>query len=219
MILNKENFPYLTVFLHRNPKQPVIEYRSGNAIFELRDWTDYDYFTLTRGWLSCFREENNKKWIKEGHPLINMTESEFANYETHKPDPSVKKEYDFIYVCLKDGDRKPEDKDCPDGWQSTVREFKKAKKLMDIMCKKYKMHGLLIGRIGCVPPPNCHQLMELTDFMEYNTFIKQFNRCKFILTASYADASPRTATEAMCFMLTVSRMNGSINYPFFLQWA
>ena len=164
-------------------------------------WTDYDYFELTRGWLSCFREENNKKWIKEGHPLINMTESEFANYETHKPDPSVKKEYDFIYVCLKDGDRKPEDKDCPDGWQSTVREFKKAKKLMDIMCKKYKMHGLLIGRIGCEPPPNCHQLMELTDFMEYNTFIKQYNKCKFLFLPNRIEAAARVQTESMCYNL------------------
>jgi glycosyltransferase involved in cell wall biosynthesis len=45
--------------------------------------------------------------------------------------------------------------------------------------------------------------MEQTDFMEYSTFIKQFNRCKFILTASYADCSPRTLSEAMCFNLPV----------------
>jgi len=166
-------------------------------------WTDYNYFELTRGWLSCFREENNAKWIKPGFPLVNIAESDFANYEQHKPDPSVKKEYDFIYICLKDGDKKPEDKDCPLGWQSTIREWTKVKQLLDIMCKKYKLKGLLIGRIGCEIPSQCHQLMETTDFMEYHTFIKQFNRCKFILTASYADASPRTATEAICFNLPV----------------
>lgn len=166
-------------------------------------WTDYDYFQLTRGWLSCFQEENNKRWIKAGHPQVNIAESDFANYETHKPDPTVKKEYDFIYICLKDGDKKPEDKDCPQSWQSTIREWSKVKKLLDIMCEKYHLKGLLIGRIGCQIPKQCHQLMELTDFMEYHTFIKQFNRCKFILTASYADASPRTATEAMCFNLPV----------------
>ena len=166
-------------------------------------WTDYNYFELTRGWLSCFREENNAKWIKPGFPLVNIAESDFANYEQHKPDPSVKKEYDFIYICLKDGDKKPEDKDCPLGWQSTIRLWSTVKKLLDIMCKKYKLKGLLIGRIGCEIPPQCHQMMEQTDFMEYHTFIKQFNRSKFILTASYADASPRTATEAICFNLPV----------------
>jgi len=166
-------------------------------------WTDYDYFKLSRGWLSCFREENNTKWIKSGFPQVNIAESDFANYEVHKPDPSVKKEYDFIYICLKDGDKKPEDKDCPQSWQSIIRAWTTVKKLLDIMCKQYKLKGLLIGRVGCEIPPQCHQLMELTDFMEYHTFIKQFNRCKFILTASFQDASPRTATEAMCFNLPV----------------
>ena len=63
-------------------------------------WTDYDYFKLSRGWLSCFREENNTKWIKSGFPQVNIAESDFANYEVHKPDPSVKKEYDFIELEL-----------------------------------------------------------------------------------------------------------------------
>jgi len=168
-------------------------------------WTDYDYFTLTRGWLSCFRDENNAKWIKQGFPLANIAESDFANYEQHKPDPTVKKEYDFIYICLKDGEPKEENgqKDCPNGWQSEIRAWSTVKKLLDIMCDKYHLKGLLIGRVGCQIPKQCHQLMELTDFMEYHTFIKQFNRCKFILTASFQDASPRTATEAMCFNLPI----------------
>ena len=169
----------------------------------IKAWTDYNYFELTRGWLSCFQEENNAKWIKSGFPIVNIAESDFANYEQHKPDPTVKKEYDFIYICLKDGDKKPEDKDCPLGWQSTIRDWTTVKKLLDTMCKQYKLKGLLIGRVGCEIPPQCHQLMELTDFMEYHTFIKQFIRCKFILTASFQDASPRTTTEAMCFNLPV----------------
>lgn len=166
-------------------------------------WTKYDYFQLTRGWLSCFRPENNAKWIKQGFPCVNITESDFANYEQHKPDPSVKKDYDFIYICLKDGDKKPEDKDCPAGWQSYNRNYEKAKAFLDIMCKKYKLKGLLVGRIGCQMPPNCHNMMELTDFMEYSTFIKQYNRCKFIFLPNFSDASPRCLSEAMCFNLPV----------------
>ena len=45
--------------------------------------------------------------------------------------------------------------------------------------------------------------MELTGFQEYSTFIKNFNKCRFILTCSVEDASPRTMTEAMCFNLPV----------------
>jgi hypothetical protein len=161
----------------------------------------FNYFDLTRGWCTVFREENNKKWIKDGFPKLQIAESDFANYENHVPDPNVKKEYDFIYICLKDGEKKETDKDCPEGWQSVIRKFDIAKKLIDIMCTKYKLKGLLVGRIGCEVPPSCHQLMELTDFQEYHTFISNFNKSKFILTTSEADASPRSLTEAMCFNL------------------
>ena len=163
----------------------------------------YDYFNLTKGWCTVFREENNKKWMKEGFPRIQLAESDFANYEHHLPDPNVKKEYDFIYICLKDGEKKEGDKDCPDGWQAQIRRFDIAKKLIDVMCKKYKLKGLLVGRIGCEIPPTCHQLMEQTDFMDYSKFITSFNKCKFILTCSEADASPRTVSEAMCFNIPV----------------
>jgi hypothetical protein len=155
----------------------------------------YNYFDLTRGWCSVFREELNLKWMKAGFPRINLAESDFANYETHKPDPNVKKEYDFIYICLKDNDK------CEPGWQSHIRSWDYVEKILEIMCQKYKLKGLLIGRIGCKVPDSCHQLMELTDFMEYSKFISSFNKCKFILTASVADASPRSLTEAICYDL------------------
>ena len=155
----------------------------------------YDYFKLTRGWLSCFREENNLKWFPKDFPRIDLMESSFCKFETHLPDPNVKKEYDFIYICLKDNEQ------CTDGWQFYIRRFDIAKKLLDIMCKKYKLRGLLVGRIHCEIPTNCHNLMELTDFQEYSKFITNFNKCKFILTCSESDAGPRSLTEAMCFNL------------------
>lgn len=164
-------------------------------------WTKYNYFDLCRGWLSCFSEENNKKWIKPGYPLANIAESDFCNYEFHKPDPTVKKEYDFIYICLKDGDKKPEDKDCPLGWQNYIHRFEETRALLDIMCSKYKLKGLLVGRVNCNLPKNCHQLMDATDFMEYNNFIKQYNKCRFILATDEFSASPRCDTEAICYNL------------------
>lgn len=165
-------------------------------------WTKYNYFDLTRGWLSCFREENNAKWIQPGFPLVNITESDFANYEQHQPS-GEKKEYDFIYICLKDGDKKEGDKDCPIGWQSYIHNFEQTRKLLNIMCEKFKLKGLLVGRIGCELPKTCHQLMEPTDFMEYNTFIKQYNKCRFMINFNGSDASARCTSESMCFNLPI----------------
>ena len=115
----------------------------------------------------------------------------------HKPDPSVNKEYDFIYICLKDNDK------CEEGWQSYNRNWELAQKCLDVMCKKHKLRGLLIGRINCKVPDSCHQMMELTDFLDYSKFIKMYNKSKFIFVPNNSDASPRVLTEAMCFDLPI----------------
>ena len=157
-------------------------------------WTKYNYYELTRGWCHCFREPD--KYIADTTiPRALISESDFANFEQHKPDPSINKEYDFLYICLKDNDK------CEDGWQAYNRNWDVAKKCLDIMCEKYGLKGLLIGRINCEIPKGCHQLMELTDFMDYSKFIKTYNQCKFIFVPNIADASPRVLTEAICFNL------------------
>lgn len=157
-------------------------------------WKKYNYFDLTEGWCHCFREPN--KYIKNNKkPITLISESDFAKYDNHKPDDTIEKKYDFLYVCLKDNDK------CEDGWQSYNRNWQVAKKCLDIMCEKYNLKGLLVGRINCEIPKGCHQLMELTDFMEYNKFIKSYNQCKFVFVPNIADASPRVLTEALCFNL------------------
>ncbi len=157
-------------------------------------WSKYNYYELTRGWCHCFREPD--KYIADTTiPKALISESDFANYEQHKPEPSINKEYDFLYICLKDNDK------CEDGWQSYNRNWDVAKKCLDIMCEKHGLKGLLVGRINCEIPKGCHQLMELTDFMEYSKFIKTYNQCKFIFVPNIADASPRVLTEAICFNL------------------
>ena len=55
-----------------------------------------------------------------------------------------------------------------------------AKKCIKIMCEKYKMKGLLIGRINCDLPPKCHTILDTTDKLVYSKFMKQFERCRFI---------------------------------------
>lgn len=157
-------------------------------------WT-YNYFDLTKGWCHCFRDP--LQYIPATVPQIALSESDFAKYNNNKPDTTVNKDYDFIYVCLKDNDK------CEDGWQSYNRNWDQAQQCLDIMCNKFHLKGLLIGRINCKIPAGCHKLMETTDRMDYSDFIKQYNRCRFAFIPNKVDASPRVMTEALCFNLPV----------------
>lgn len=161
-------------------------------------WT-YNYGELLDGWCYCFREP--EKYIKDNNPRLLLSESDFANYKLLVPKPEP--EYDFIYICIKDNDS------CTPGWQSYNRNWEKAKLMLKIMCEKFGLKGLLIGRLNCEIPMGCHQLMNLTDFQDYRTFIKNYNKVRFIFVPNITDASPRVVTEAMCFNLPVF-MNSSI---------
>lgn len=159
-------------------------------------WTKYNYYQLTEGWCHCFR--NPELYITDPDiPQALISESDFLDYNKHLPDPSIEKKYDFVYICLKDNDK------CNDGWQAYNRNWTVARKCLDIMCNKYNLKGLLVGRINCEIPSGCHNLMELTDKMVYADFIKVYNQSKFIFVPNITDASPRVMTEAMCYNLPI----------------
>lgn len=159
----------------------------------------WNYFKMVKGWCHCFKQPS--KFIPNSSklPLVLISESDFGNHAQHQPSsiPLKDREYDFIYVCLKDNDK------CEEGWQSYNRNWEKAKKYIDIMCEKYKMKGLLIGRINCEIPKSCHNQLELTDFQQYSEYIGNYSKCKFIFIPNFCDASPRVMTEAMCFGLPI----------------
>ncbi|MAF35767.1 hypothetical protein CL622_01470 [archaeon] len=156
---------------------------------EMDAWKKYDYMKLFKAWLHCFR--NPDKYIPPSMPKALISESDFTNPK-FIPDPSVTKEYDFIYVCLKDNDK------CKPGWQSYIRNWDLAKKCLDIMCIKYKLKGLIVGRVNCELPKSCHTLMKITDFMPQKEFLKSYNKCKFVFVPNIVDASPRVLSEGLC---------------------
>lgn len=164
-------------------------------------WT-YDYNTLCRGWLHVFR--NPDKYIKPGLPMLLCAESDFSHNDEFLKDSDVAKEYDFLYICLKDNDK------CEEGWQSYIRHWDIVEKYLEIMCDKYKLKGCLIGRINCKMPKSCHNMMNLTDFQQYHDFIKNYKKCKWTLVASEADASPRVASESMLNNLPLFMNNNII---------
>lgn len=158
----------------------------------MKAWTEHNYMEDCEAWLHCFR--NPDKYITSNMPKALISESDFAN-ERHKPAPNVSKKYDFIYICLKDNDK------CEPGWQSHIRNWELAKKCLKIMCNKFRLKGLIVGRTNCELPQGCHTLMDVRDFMPYNKFIKCYQQCKFIFVPNSVDASPRTLSEALAYDL------------------
>ena len=157
-------------------------------------WKDYDYMKVVDGWLHCFREPDQH--IKKGIPRTLISESDFCDYNVYKPTEKTEKKYDFIYICPKDNDN------C-DGWVSTNKNWKLAQECISIMCNKYNMKGILVGRKGCKLPEGCAENCETTGFLSQLKLIEAYNNSRFILIPNVSDASPRILTEALCCNLPV----------------
>lgn len=150
----------------------------------------YDYMTLLEGWLHCFRNPN--KYIDKNKPKCLISESDFTNTDIYKPDNSVKKEYDYIYICPKDEDRK-----CF-GWAAENKNWKLGIECIKILSGKMKLKGLLVGRKSCDLPSNSKKYLTTTDFLTQSELIKSYQKSRFILLPNKTDASPRVLTEALC---------------------
>lgn len=165
----------------------------------------YDYFSLVKGWCHCFREPD--RYIPNNMPKLLLSESDFVNTQNLDLHKNMKKEYDFIYICLKDNDK------CENGWQSHNRNWDLAQKCLEVMCNKFHLRGLLIGRINCKMPDGCHNLMETTDFLDYPNFIKQYDRARFIFCPNEMDASPRVLAEGL-----LRNLPALVNYNILGGW-
>jgi len=155
------------------------------------NYKKYKYKELTEGWIHCFRKPEN--YFTKDMPLLFASESDWTDCNTCKPDKSIKKEYDFIYICLKVDQKK---KLCDD-WATFNKNWDLAKKCLDLFCNKYKLKGLLVGRKDCELPNGCNDLMETTDMVPYDELKKMYNKCRFIFLPNEKDASPRVLTEAL----------------------
>lgn len=151
----------------------------------------YDYMSLLDGWLHCFR--NPDKYIDKNKPKCLISESDFTNTEIYKPDNSVKKEYDYIYVCPKDSN----DKKCF-GWAAENKNWKLGIECIKILSGKMKLKGLLVGRKDCDLPSNSKKYLTTTDFLSQSELIKSYQKSRFIIIPNKTDASPRVLTEALC---------------------
>ena len=56
----------------------------------------YKYKEITEGWIHCFR--NPEKYFSPDMPLYFASESDWTDCHLNKPDPTIEKKYDFIYI-------------------------------------------------------------------------------------------------------------------------
>ena len=159
---------------------------------EAPEWKLHDYMKYFRLWLNCFRKPN--KYIKDKTTKnILISESDFIDQHRFLPDKNIEKIYDFIYICLPDDDNK----NCDKGWNYYIRNWKLAKKCFKIMCKKYKLKGLIIGRKKCKLPKGCKKYITMKDKLPQDELIKHYNQSRFLFLPNIVDASPRTLTECL----------------------
>jgi hypothetical protein len=154
------------------------------------NYKKYKYQEITEGWIHGFRNPENT--FNNNTPLLFASESDWTDCNVCKPDPNIKKEYDFIYICLKVDEKK----EVCDDWATYNKNWTLAKKCLDIFCNKYKLKGLLVGRKGCKLPAGCKYL-ETTNMIKYHELTKMYNKSKFIFIPNEKDASPRVLTEAL----------------------
>lgn len=152
------------------------------------------------GWCHCFRKPNDFIKSKKGKkiPKLLCSVSDFPNYKHIKPDKSIKKKYDFIYSCPSDNDT------CEPGWQSWNRNWELAKKCLPIMCGKYNLRGIIIGRKNCDYTDLCKDRITFVEFVEdWNKFLTYMKESRFLFCPNIEDASPRVISEAMCCNIPV----------------
>ncbi len=151
------------------------------------------YQNMAEGWLHCFRKPCD--YIPCDKPYALISESDFVNTEYLKPDNTAK-EFDFVYNCPKVN----KDSGCND-WVSYNKNWELAQKCLPILCEKFKLKGLLIGREGCELPEKCKPYLTTTGWVEYEDVIKLYRKCKFLFLPNTRDASPRVITECMSLNL------------------
>ena len=149
----------------------------------------HDYESMCKIWLHCFR--NPDEFFKRKPPLALISHSDFADYKYITP-KNLPIKYDFVYSVQKDGDN------CEIGWHGTARNWTLALKCLPLMCKKYKLRGIIIGRKGCNVDVSCNGLMEYPDFMPQEKLFEYIDSCKFVFVPNVLDASPRLSAQTLC---------------------
>lgn len=161
-----------------------------NEILEDEYWKkELNYEKMSESWLHCYR--NPRDYFKETEHLKLLSHSDFVHYKDIIPN-KVEIKYDYIYSVQKDGEN------CEIGWHGKARNWELGQKCIPIMCDKFKLKGVIIGRNGCKIDKKCNNLLEFPDFLPWGELQNMIDACRFLFVPNVLDASPRLAVEAMC---------------------
>ncbi len=160
----------------------------------------HDYYKMVTTWIHCFR--NPCPALKNsGLPLLLMSEADLKDHRGYyKPDPAIQKEYDFMYICLDDDDT---GKTCKPGWNWYNRNWDLAKKCLVVMCQKFNLKGVIMGRTNCEYTDLCSGIVKTMPFLPFHEFQKEMQKCRFLFAPNISDASPRVLTEALCYNMPI----------------
>ena len=78
------------------PENPKDGFNSENK-YKYIKWVN-----MCDGWLHCFR--NPDDFIPKNMKKALISESDFTDCTISKPNPTITKKYDFIYICHRDDD-------------------------------------------------------------------------------------------------------------------
>ena len=81
-----------------------------------------------------------------------------------------------MYICLEDDGNVS----CNKGWNYYIRNWELAKKCIKIMCQKYKLRGLIIGRKNCKLPDGCKEYITMKDKMSQDELINHYHKTNFL---------------------------------------
>ncbi len=149
------------------------------------------YLDKCMGWMTCFRNPRQLCLGAKNIPIIEMAQSDFTDPKKVIP-KDLPIRWDFIYICLKDNDK------CQEGWNSLNRNWGLAKECFVVMCLKYGLKGVIIGRTECPRDDSLKPYLTYLDQLNYHEFIKTINQSRFTFLPNTSDASPRTLTESLC---------------------
>eukprot|EP00928_Gymnodinium_smaydae_P083888 TRINITY_DN6712_c0_g1_i1.p1 TRINITY_DN6712_c0_g1~~TRINITY_DN6712_c0_g1_i1.p1 ORF type:complete len:370 (+),score=40.29 TRINITY_DN6712_c0_g1_i1:21-1130(+) len=152
------------------------------------------YVGMFPGFLHMFREPEQ---IFPPHvKLLLMSQSDFAL--PHPLDKPAKKIYDFTFS----GSDQDVANDC-EGWSSFAKNWTFVKKALKVMCKEYKLTGVLVAtkdkqnKSACSIPKSCKGKIIQTPFLPQNEYFEYLVQGKFAFLPQIHDASPRVTTQAL----------------------
>jgi hypothetical protein len=173
------------------PNRELLDKSEGE--YERND--SFNFTREIRDWLCCFKDKS-KYGFTDWNRTVDISESDFYNAEKEM---TVKKQWDFIYICNKDDDS------CPaDGWNAINRNFDLAKKCFPIMCKELGLKGLVVGREGCgLEKDYSKDQLEIVGWLDWHVLQDRMRASKFLFVPNVFDASPRVIAECITKDLAV----------------